>query len=171
MSKHITSDFKPFTLGQPVWLEAKNLRLSYPSKKIAPKCHGSFKVKQVLTPRTYKLDLPKSWKIHPIFHASLLTPYHENEIHRPSESQPPPDAVKDEEQYEIEGIINHRTRDNETQYLIKWKGYSHMENEWLHEELEWHAEELVNKYRTPNNTPKIEPPIKPKKRKRRKART
>jgi hypothetical protein len=30
MSKHITLDFKPFTLGQPVWLEAKNLRLSYP---------------------------------------------------------------------------------------------------------------------------------------------
>jgi hypothetical protein len=45
MSKHIISDFKPFTLGQPVWLEAKNLRLSYPSKKIAPKCHGPFKVK------------------------------------------------------------------------------------------------------------------------------
>jgi hypothetical protein len=137
MSKRITSDFKPFTLGQPVWLEAKNLRLSYPSKKIAPKRHGPFKVKQVLTPLTYELELPKSWKIHPIFHASLLTPYHENKIHGPSESQLPQDAVRDEEQYEIEGIINHRIRDNKTQYLIKWKGYSHMENEWLHkEELE-----------------------------------
>jgi hypothetical protein len=124
-------------------------------------------IDQVMT-----VDLPKSWKVHPIFHASLLTPYHENKIHGPSKSQPPPDAVKDEEQYEIEGIINHRTRDNKTQYLIKWKGYSHMENEWLHEEeLEQHAEELVNKYRTSNNIPKIEPPIKPKKYKRRRTHT
>jgi hypothetical protein len=47
-----------------------------------------------------------------------------------------------------------------------------MENEWLHEEeLEWHAKELVNKYRMSNNIPKIKPPIKPKKHKRRKIRT
>ena len=40
---------------------------------------------------SYQLEILKSWKIHPVFHASLLTPYKENDIHGPNFPQPPPD--------------------------------------------------------------------------------
>jgi hypothetical protein len=37
----------------------------------------TFRVAAKISPVTYTLDLPPHWKIHPIFHASLLTPYQE----------------------------------------------------------------------------------------------
>ena len=66
---------------QQVWLEAKNIALTYGSSKLAPRCHGPFKITHVISPVAYELKLPKHWKIHPIFHASLLTPYIETVVH------------------------------------------------------------------------------------------
>jgi hypothetical protein len=40
-------------------------------------------------------------------HASLLTPYVETIEHSPNYSQPPPDLVGGEEQYEVKAIRNH----------------------------------------------------------------
>ena len=59
------------------------------------------------SPKSYhpyptELKLPTSWKIHPVFHASLLTPYHKNEIHGLNFPAPPPDLIDNEEEYEIE---------------------------------------------------------------------
>ncbi len=64
-----------FKHGQKVWLEARNLALPYGSAKLAPRRHGPFPITQVISPVAYKLALPHQWTIHPIFHASLLTPY------------------------------------------------------------------------------------------------
>ena len=97
-----------FTKGQNVWLEAKNLALPYGSVKLAPRRHGPFKIMQVISPVTYKLALPAQWTIHPVFHASLLTPYVETEEHGENYSRPPPDLMGDEEQYEVETIKSHR---------------------------------------------------------------
>ncbi|ESK82138.1 reverse transcriptase-rnase h-integrase [Moniliophthora roreri MCA 2997] len=47
-----------FEEGQKVWLEVKNLATGYPSKKLAPKQEGPFKVLKALGPVTYRLDLP-----------------------------------------------------------------------------------------------------------------
>ncbi|KXN85783.1 hypothetical protein AN958_10841 [Leucoagaricus sp. SymC.cos] len=125
MAKRITSTFKLFKSHQKVWLEATNLCLSYPSSKIAPK---------VISPWVYKLNLPPNWKIHLVFHASLLTPCNKNDIHGPNLSLPPPEMIQGEEQYEVEGIVNHHYQAEGLQYLVKWKGYGHQENEWIHEE-------------------------------------
>jgi hypothetical protein len=40
-------------------------------KKIAPKREGPFEIDEVLGPVTYSLKLPKTWKIHDVFHAIL----------------------------------------------------------------------------------------------------
>lgn len=37
--------------------------------------------------------------------------------------KPPPITVNDEEEYEIEQILDKRTRYGKTQYFIKWKGF------------------------------------------------
>ena len=61
--------------GDLVWLEGRNLRTSQPAAKLAARCQGPFLVEQVLSPVTYKLSLPSTWNIHPVFHTDLLTPY------------------------------------------------------------------------------------------------
>ncbi len=47
-----------FKHRQKVWLEAKNLALPYGSVKLAPRHHGPFSITQVMSPVTYKLELP-----------------------------------------------------------------------------------------------------------------
>ena len=58
IQQRIKSKFKPFTLGQRVWLENKNLKLPFQSKKIAPKRQGPFRITKVLSPVAYQLKLP-----------------------------------------------------------------------------------------------------------------
>jgi len=73
-----------FKVNDRVWLDAKNLRLPYQTTKLAPKCYGPFRIGKEVSPVVYQLDLPASWNIHDVFHASLLLPYQENAIHSPN---------------------------------------------------------------------------------------
>ena len=147
MEQRIKSKFKPFAQGQRVWLENRNLRLPFKSKKIAPKRLGPFKITEVLSPLSYRLDLPETWKIHNVFHATLLTEYTENDIHGPNPEPPLPDIIEGEEEYEIEGILNHRTRKGQMEYYVKWKDYDHEENSWETEaQLEPHALDILREY-------------------------
>jgi hypothetical protein len=91
-----------------VWLEGRNLHLDVPSTKLAPKHHGPFLIKRVLSPITYQLTLPGTWKIHDVFHVDLLTPYIETEFHSPNYTRPPPDLVQGTEEYKVEAIIDSR---------------------------------------------------------------
>jgi hypothetical protein len=78
--KRRQNTFTPFTVGQKVWLDTRNMKTNY-HKKMAPKREGPFKVEEVLGPVTYRLKLPTTWKIHNVFHAMLLKPYVETEVH------------------------------------------------------------------------------------------
>ena len=66
MKEHINSHITPWKVGDKVWLDNKNLKLHYQSKKLAPKREGPFEIEQVLSPSTYKLHLPPTWKMHPV---------------------------------------------------------------------------------------------------------
>jgi hypothetical protein len=66
-----------FEEGEQVWLEAKHLQLPYQTAKLAPKRHGPFQITKQILPVAYQLQLPNTWAIHDMFHASLLTRYHE----------------------------------------------------------------------------------------------
>ena len=136
-----------FKLNDQVWLELKHLALPHQSKKLAPKCVGPFCITKVISPVAFQLGLPSSWHIHDVFHASLLTPYHETTAYGPNFIRPPPDLIDGEEEYEVEAVLNHRMfgRRRQVQYLIKWKGYPHSDNTW--EPLEnIHAEDLIKAY-------------------------
>src|SRR5579863_10350254 len=134
-------------VGQKVWLEAKNLPLPHGTIKLAPKCHGPFQIIQVILPVAYQLELPHQWNIHPVFHASLLTPYVETDSHGPNYSRPPPDLISGEAEYEVEQIRSHRRhgRRKQLQYLLKWKGYPESDNTWEPAD-QVHAPDLVKAY-------------------------
>jgi Chromo (CHRromatin Organisation MOdifier) domain len=119
-------------MGQLVWLEGKNLPLPYGTAKLAPWHHGPFKITKIVSPVAVQLKLPVQWSIHPVFHTSLITAYTETPSHSPNFTQPPPDLIDGEAEYEVEQIHSHRTwgQCKTLQYLIKWKGYPESNNTW-----------------------------------------
>jgi hypothetical protein len=145
--KHTRSP-RTLEVNQQVWLDARNLRVNTPSKKLSPRRYGPFKVIKQVSSVAYKLQLPPSMKIHNVFHIDLLIPYTETEAYGAAYSQPPPELIDGEEEYEVEDIIKHRTkgrRHTRRQYLVKWKGYPSSENSWV-DESDLHAPELLQEY-------------------------
>ena len=106
MSSHNNQGFTPFNKGDKFWLEARNLKQSIANPKFTHKCEGPFIIIKVLSLITYQLYFPKTWKIHHIFHTSLLMLY-ENEVHGRNFPAPPPDLIEGEEEYEIKKILCH----------------------------------------------------------------
>jgi hypothetical protein len=139
---------RTFKEGDQVWLEGRNLHLDQPSAKLAPKCYGPFIIKRVLSPITYQLTLPHQWKIHDVFHVDLLTPYVKMEFHGPNYTRPPPDLINGEEEYEVESILKSRRygRGCKVQYLVKWKGYTDSDNEWVNWD-DMHADEALAEFK------------------------
>jgi hypothetical protein len=129
MAEIIKSNFVPFKKGQMIWLDLRHLKTNY-HKKVAPKREGPFEIEEVLGPVTYQLKLPESWRIHKVFHATLLQPYRENEVYRENYIQPPPDIEEGEEVYKVEQILKHRKCGRGYEYLIKWVSYPITKASW-----------------------------------------
>ena len=110
-----------FTIGDRVWLEAKNLKLSYQMPKLTPKCHSPFMITRCVSPVAYQLQLPLTWTIHNVFHAGLLTRYHKMIEHGVNFTKPLLEVVDGNEEYEVEAVLNHRYygQGHKLQYLIK----------------------------------------------------
>ncbi len=137
-----------FKEGDMVFLEGTNIQTTHPKAKLSPKRHGPFKVTAAWTV-TSRLDLPKNWKIHPVFHNSLLRPYKETAAHGPNYPRPPPEVVQGEtDHYEIEDIVKTRLTPNKrgVQYLVKWKGYPDSENSWIAASGMKHATNLTQTF-------------------------
>ena len=83
----------------------KNIRTKQPTKKLSPKLYGPFKVMEKRGNWAFKLEISPRWKIHPIFHVSLLEQYrHSN---RPRREQPPrePEEIDGDLKWEVERIV------------------------------------------------------------------
>ena len=87
-----------------------------------------------------------------MFHACLLSPFKETELHGTNKTRLPPNIVQGNEEFEIEAILTHRTyKNHETRYLIKWKGYVTSENTWEPKSNLSNAEEELNDYKSCHN--------------------
>src|SRR6266446_7529345 len=138
-----------YKLREQVWLDASHLKLPHQKAKLTLKRWGLFKITKEISLVAYRLALPVNWRIHNVFHASLLNPYHETTTHGPNFTHPPPDLIKGEEEFEVERIVAHQKfgRSKCLQYLIKWKGYPESDNTWEPAD-QVHAPELIKHYRS-----------------------
>ena len=137
-----------FKEGDLVWLEGTNIHTTHPKAKLTPHHHGPFKVLSS-SPTNSRLALPKSWRIHLVFHNTLLLPYKETVTHGPNFTKPPPEIVDSEDNhYEVETILQSCLSPNQRgiQYLVKWKGYLDSENSWLPASQMKHTAELVQQF-------------------------
>ena len=143
--KEPRSPFVTFKKGQLVWLEDTNVKTTHPKAKLTDKHLGPFKI-LTTTPTNSQLLLPKSRKIHPVFHNSLLTPYKETKEHGPNFTRPPPDIVEGEQDhYKVERIVDSKLSPNKQGilYFVKWVEYPTSKNEWIPASGMKHALDLV----------------------------
>jgi hypothetical protein len=96
------------------------------------------------------------WKLHPVFHVDLLTPYRETEFHSMNYDKPPPDLINGEEEYEVERIVASRRfgQGHKPQYLVKWKGYPDAENQWVAKE-DVFAEDAIREFQNLNSDSEV----------------
>jgi hypothetical protein len=141
-----------FQTGDQVWLDGHNIKMFHPTAKLVPKRHSPFPIIRVLLPITYELCLPVQWKLHPVFHVDLLTPYRKTEFHSTNYDKPPPDLIDGEEEYKVERIMASRRfgRGHKLQYLVKWKGYPDAENQWVAKE-DVFSEEAIKEFHDLNS--------------------
>jgi len=135
-----------------VLLEATNLQTTHPKVKLALRRYGPFKVIWA-SPTNCKLQLPKTMRVHPVFHNLLLKPYHKTQAHGPNFERPPPEIVGGEEgHYKIDKVLAARPTRNRksTQYFVHWKGYTDADNSWIPAGELTHAKELVAEFHTRN---------------------
>ena len=123
-----------FSVGDHVLLSTKNLTFqTVGTRKFLPKYIGPFPITQLVGKAAARLQLPPTYRIHPVFHVSLLKPYRQSEY---TQTPPPPLQVDDEgiPVYEVEDILAHKPlkqgRQTTWQFLVKWKGYGHEHNSW-----------------------------------------
>lgn len=124
--KHKATRFKQ---GDMVLLSSQNIRQLRPNKKLSDKFLGPFEVLEVRGEhgQAYKLKLPTSYRIHDVFHVSLLEPWHSREG---VVIDPAPIEVADQLLYNVEAIVAHRDTKQGRRYLVKWQGYASSHNTW-----------------------------------------
>jgi hypothetical protein len=120
-----------FQVGDKVWLDTRYMTTTRPAKKLDDRWFGPFPVEVRISWNVYRLKLPASMKVHPVFHISLLRRFVPDIITgRQAPPPPKPVVVQGQEEYEVEEILNSRRRWNRLEYLVKWKGYSQENNTW-----------------------------------------
>jgi hypothetical protein len=82
-----------------------------------------------------------------VFHASLLTPYVETELHGPNYPEPPSDISEGDPEFEVEQIVRTRRigKKKTLQYKIRWKGYSPAHDSW-EPASQVHAPNLIEEF-------------------------
>lgn len=123
-------------------------------KGLVRKFEGPFSVVKRIGKVAYRVALPPSMGIHPVFHVSLLKPFRAD-VEEPSRgidhrgpTRYPPTPPKP-----IESILAHRVVPRagvvprHTEYLVKWAGLPDSETSWESEQQLWNQQVAIQRYR------------------------
>ncbi|KAG6438362.1 hypothetical protein SASPL_103303 [Salvia splendens] len=125
-----------YDVGDLVYLRFRPHRqatlFSARNRKLAPRYFGPFRIEARIGSTAYRLQLPVSSRIHPVFHVSLLKRAIGEEVADPTlpegvvEHEPPflPEAILDRRSVDREG-------DSVDQVLVKWGDLNEDEATWM----------------------------------------
>src|SRR3954454_10081906 len=127
-----------FSVGDKVLLSSSHIHLASqaqrPTRKLQARFIGPYTIIAKVSPVAYKLELPASLNIHPVFHVSLLCAYTALATvtdRIPTGPLPPPAVTIDDHlEYEVEAILDQRTHRRSLEYLVKWVGYPEHDASW-----------------------------------------
>ena len=127
-------------------LSTKNIKLTHhPSKKLLSKFIGPFRVQGAVGAQAYRLLLPPHYRIHNVFHVSLLERW-KPRSGQEENTQPPDISPEGEEIWEVEKILGKRTKNGQLQYLLRWKGYNESWDTWTPASDFENMDELVQEF-------------------------
>lgn len=136
-----------YKVGDSTLLSTKNIRLKQPgARKLLPRWIGPYKIVKEVNPVAFQLNLPKTLRIHDVFHASLLRPYQSDGDFHPQ----PPLLIEGAEEFEVDRIIDHRARTLRKgltrQYLVKSLDYGPEHNTWEPEQNLQNCQQSLRRY-------------------------
>jgi hypothetical protein len=112
--------------GTKVWLDARHIRTTRPSRKLDWKQLEPYTVIRQVSPYAYELELPRSLQIHPVHHVSLLDPVAEYPLPGQVVTPPPSVELDGDQEYQVERVEDSRMYRNRLQYLVRWTGFDQM---------------------------------------------
>jgi len=115
-----------YQVGDLVMLKGKNIQTRRPSRKLDHKNHGRFQVEKIVSPLTVKLTLPRKWRIHNVFHDSLVEPYRAGDMQMtpdPAKVLREADDIENSEEYDVDEIMGSTKKGRRVLYLVKWLDY------------------------------------------------
>jgi hypothetical protein len=86
--------------------------------------YGPYEILDIISPTAVRPRLPKTWKIHPVFHVSLIEAFLQgnrdvdlNVILKTS------DPIANAAEYDIDKLMGMTEKASRVLYLVKWKGW------------------------------------------------
>ena len=143
------------TINSKVWLIRKHIKTTRPSPKLDYNKIGPYTVIQKVGNNAYKLQLPVTMKIHPVFHVSLLEPVTEDTLPDRHQAPPPSIMIDHLEEYEVDKILDCRIHSRRLEYLVDWKGYDTDARTWEPTSNLYNSRNLIQEFHIKN-------PLKPK---------
>ncbi|KAF7807858.1 Transposon Ty3-I Gag-Pol polyprotein [Senna tora] len=123
-------------------------------KGLVRRYEGPFPVEKRISKLAYRLVLPSHLEMHPVFHVSLLKPYHKDmEDSSQDETRRAQTAITEVPERDVEEILAHRivprrgSHSSYVEYLVKWKGAPDSEASWEHELTLWNFKDLIEAYK------------------------
>ena len=123
-----------FEVGQKVWL-IRNDSNRDKKRKLSHHLVGPFKIIRKVSSLAFELDLPRNMRCHPVFHVSLLEPYHGNKFKNRKENNNRNIRLTTDTIEKIPARIHDKKVSRGiTYYLMSWKGFDPSDKTWVSED-------------------------------------
>ena len=129
-----------------MWLLRRNFSTTRPSSKLDVRRLGPFAIIGSVGSSAYRLELPPSMHIHPVFHVSLLEPHVPNTFPGRVVEVPLPIQVDGLPEFEVNSILDSRIRRRILLYLVDWVRYDISERTWEPAENITNAQDAISDF-------------------------
>lgn len=119
-----------FDVGDKVFLTLRDYDVGRPSRKLGKQNEGPFEILEKVG-NSYRLALPDSMKIHPVFSPDELRRAANDALPGQATDPPEPVRIHEEDEWEVEEILASRVHRGKLQYRVKWRGTDEDQRKWF----------------------------------------